>query len=199
MAKKISELTAITTIADNDLTPIVDTSETETKKMTALQIKNYAQGDLDTRLTTVETNGIIGATQYGGTIVTNLNTISKGGFYTALGTATGVPNSSYSWFITHQNSNTGTLSATQRAVAYSTDLIVYERVMQSSTWGAWENVNAGWLSLNRCTFTYTSFASATYTAVIGTSIDLTGVLSVGMKIRLIQSSTTKYGIITAIS
>ena len=55
MAKKISELTAITTIADNDLTPIVDTSETETKKMTALQIKNYAQGDLDTRLTTVET------------------------------------------------------------------------------------------------------------------------------------------------
>ena len=26
MAKKISELTAITTIADNDLTPIVDTS-----------------------------------------------------------------------------------------------------------------------------------------------------------------------------
>ena len=50
MAKKISELTAITTIADDDLTPIVDTSETETKKMTALQIKNYAQGDLDIRL-----------------------------------------------------------------------------------------------------------------------------------------------------
>src|SRR5574344_1760935 len=55
MAKKISELTAITTIADNDLTPIVDTSETETKKMTALQIKNYAQGDLNTRLTTLTT------------------------------------------------------------------------------------------------------------------------------------------------
>lgn len=93
----------------------------------------------DDRLIAVETNYVGGNTQYGGTIVTNLNTISKGGFYTALGTATGVPNSSYSWFVTHQNSNTGTVSATQRAVAYSTDLIVYERVMQSSTWGAWVN------------------------------------------------------------
>ena len=139
MAKKISELTAITTIADNDLTPIVDTSETETKKMTALQMKNYAQGDLNTRLTTVETNGVIGATQYGGTLVTNFNTINKNGFYTGLGTATGVPDTNYSWFVTHQNSNTGTVSATQKAVAFSTSLIIYERTKISGTWGAWIN------------------------------------------------------------
>lgn len=85
------------------------------------------------------TQFILDKSKFGGKVINNLNTIVRNGKYTALGTATGVPNSSYSWFITHQNSNTGTLSATQRAVAYSTSLIIYERVMQSSTWGAWVN------------------------------------------------------------
>ena len=41
--KKISELTAITTIASDDELPVVDKSEDETKKVTPEQIKTYAQ------------------------------------------------------------------------------------------------------------------------------------------------------------
>ena len=84
MAKKISELTAITTIADNDLTPIVDTSETETKKMTASQMKTYAQNgvvltaDIKDNLTSTDTNKPLSANQ--GKVlndkITNLKTYS---------------------------------------------------------------------------------------------------------------------------
>src|SRR5574344_2926375 len=81
--------------------------------------------------------GIFGDTQYGGTITSDFNTITKNGYYTGYGTATGAPNSSYSWFVLHQNSNAGTVSATQRAVAYNSIPIIYERVKTSSTWGAW--------------------------------------------------------------
>lgn len=80
---------------------------------------------------------INGDTNYGGTIVSNLNTIEKTGFYTSYGTATGAPSTSYSWFIEHINSNAGTVSAYQRAVAYSTNVIIYERTKQSGTWGNW--------------------------------------------------------------
>ena len=83
--------------------------------------------------------GIFGDTQYGGSISSNFNTITKNGYYTGYGTATGAPNTSYSWFVHHQNSNTGTVSATQRAVAYKTNpLLIAERTKTSSTWGAWE-------------------------------------------------------------
>ena len=40
--KKISALTAISVIADNDVLPIVDVSATETKKATVTQIKELA-------------------------------------------------------------------------------------------------------------------------------------------------------------
>lgn len=75
--------------------------------------------------------------QYGGIVSDNLNTISVSGFYTCYGTATGAPSTSYSWFVQHINSNVGTSYATQRAIAYSTDLIVAERKKISGTWGAW--------------------------------------------------------------
>jgi hypothetical protein len=84
---------------------------------------------------------ILDKSKFGGKVITNANTITRNGFYTAFGTATGVPNSSYSWFITHQNSNAGTASAYQRAIAYSTDLIIYERTKVSGTWGNWVNRN----------------------------------------------------------
>lgn len=48
---------------------------------------------------------------YGGSIITDLNMPISSGCYTALGTASNVPNSSYSWFIDHINSNTGNVSA----------------------------------------------------------------------------------------
>ena len=72
-----------------------------------------------------------------GTVVTNLDTITKTGFYTCYGNATGVPDEDYSWFVLHQNSNVGTVSATQRAIAYNTGIIIYERSKQASTWGSW--------------------------------------------------------------
>ena len=74
---------------------------------------------------------------YGGSIITDLNMPISSGCYTALGTASNVPNSSYSWFIDHINSNTGNVSAYQRAVAYSTTLIIFERTKINSVWGDW--------------------------------------------------------------
>ena len=87
----------------------------------------------------VETTGKdAGDTIYGGSISSNLNTITKSGFYTCYGTAVGAPNSTYSWFVLHENSNTGITSATQTATAYSTDIQKYVRIKIGSTWGDWE-------------------------------------------------------------
>ena len=86
-----------------------------------------------------------GNTVYGGTIVTDLNVIAHGGFFTATGSATGVPNSSYSWFVLHQNSNAGTVYAQQTAYAYnSASIICYERVKSASTWGNWILRGSAW-------------------------------------------------------
>jgi len=84
---------------------------------------------------------IKGNTSYGGTLTDDLNSLSKNGFYTCFGTATGAPNTDYSWHVTHQNSNTGTVYATQRAVAFSPSLIVYERTKTGSAWNAWTNLD----------------------------------------------------------
>ena len=125
MDNKISALTEATILADEDLVAIVQglPSSPIKKKMT---IANFLK-----RI-------ISGSTEYGGTILTNINTINKGGFYTCYGTATGVPDTGYSWFIIHQNSNAGTVSATQIAIAYNAgEPIIYERVKMASTWGNW--------------------------------------------------------------
>lgn len=79
-------------------------------------------------------NLIGGNTVYGGIIIDNLNNITKNGFYTCYGTAVGAPNSSYSWFVIHQNSNAGTTSATQRCTAYGDNSIVYERKKVDGIW-----------------------------------------------------------------
>jgi hypothetical protein len=93
-------------------------------------------------ITTILANGIIGATQYGGTISTNIDTIIKSGFYTCTPQTTGLSAEmialNLNWFIFHQNSNAGTVYGTQRAVAYtSDDLIIYERVKSNNVWGNW--------------------------------------------------------------
>lgn len=80
-------------------------------------------------------------TIYGGISVTdNLNNLSFSGFYTAYGTATGVPSSSYSWFIIHENSNVGVVSASQVAISYNSTPMVYVRTKLTSTWGAWKQI-----------------------------------------------------------
>lgn len=79
-------------------------------------------------------NLVGGNTAYGGTIVDNLNNITKNGFYTCYGTAIGAPNTSFSWFVIHQNSNAGTTSATQRCTAYGDNSIVYERKKVDGVW-----------------------------------------------------------------
>src|SRR5574344_1481438 len=144
--------------------------------------------------------GIFGDTQYGGTITSNFNTITKNGYYTGYGTATGAPNTSYSWFVHHQNSNAGTVSATPRAVAYTTgEPIIMERVKQSSTWGNWYNpLQSGWNYVNG-TFTYSSYDSTTKTGVVNSNLDLTSYLSVGMKVKFTQNSAIKYAFTTAIT
>lgn len=81
---------------------------------------------------------VAGATDYGGTIATDLDGLTHTGFYTCLGTAAGAPNTSYSWFVLHTNSNAGTLYALQTAIAYNSGAIIcYERVKAAGTWGSW--------------------------------------------------------------
>ena len=70
-------------------------------------------------------------------LVTDLNTIQRSGKYTAYGTAANVPNSSYSWFVDHINSSIGTQNAYQKAVAYNSTIIIYERTLISNVWGSW--------------------------------------------------------------
>lgn len=81
---------------------------------------------------------VMGNTIYGGTIADNLNTIVKSGFYTCYGSSIGAPGTTTSWFVIHQNSNAGTITASQRATAFSTELIVYERTKISNTWQPWK-------------------------------------------------------------
>lgn len=90
---------------------------------------------------------IKGDTIYGGTIANNLNTIAKTGFYTCYGTAAGVPNGDYSWFVIHENSNAGTVFAKQTATAFlRTSIITYVRVKNADGWGAWLLQGSGGLS-----------------------------------------------------
>ena len=99
---------------------------------------NLLAAGSDKKLTAKLTDNVIfGTSNYGGSVVTNLNTITKNGFYTCLGTATGAPSTSYSWFMTHQNSNADAVTATQRAVAVNSTPVVYERVKVAGTWGDW--------------------------------------------------------------
>ena len=81
-----------------------------------------------------------GLNEYGSYgIVTNIDTITKTGFYTCDVGATGVPDAYEKWFVMHQNSNAGTVYATQRAVMFNGDsLVSYERY-KDTTWGAWVN------------------------------------------------------------
>ena len=164
--EKISELDPVTSLEDTDLVPVVTDLDTtpKSKKITWTSLKSLLAAlfqTLGNKVTSFQTTPdnthypseklvkdqldlkIGGDTSYGGTVVTNLDTITKNGFYTCYGNATGVPNEDYSWFVLHQNSNVGTVSATQRAIAYlAGNPLIYERVKISSTWGAWYSPNS---------------------------------------------------------
>lgn len=47
MSKRISELTALTTVAENDLLPVVDVSASETKKVTKQDLLKEIQQEVD--------------------------------------------------------------------------------------------------------------------------------------------------------
>lgn len=118
---------------------------------------------------------IYGDNAYGSTLATDFNAITKSGFYTGYGTATGAPDSNFSWFVLHQNSAVGSVSEYQRATAFSTQLIVMERTKIASTWGSWTPRNMG---RDILTVTITS-ADVTLTAnqCLATTIVLSGVLT----------------------
>src|SRR5574344_348396 len=59
-------------------------------------------------------------------------------------------------------------------------------------------LQSGWININAI-WTYSSWNAITKNGVINSNIDLTSSLSTGMKIKLTQSSITKYGVITALS
>lgn len=152
--QRINDVDTITTISGTDRilvnTDVVNNVLEQIEKddfvadIVSTDTNNLIEIGTDNKLfSELPSEAIFGDTIYGGTIVTDLNTINKNGFYTCYGTATGVPSSSYSWFVIHQNSNAGTASATQRAVAYNSTPIIYERVKTSSTWGAWTLQGSG--------------------------------------------------------
>ena len=97
-------------------------------------------GKLIKNSTVVLSNLIYGNTVYGGSVIDDLDAIVKDGFYTCYGTAVGCPSVAYLWFILHQNSNVGTLSAVQTAIAYDTTDIEYKRTKIANTWGLWIRV-----------------------------------------------------------
>lgn len=92
-------------------------------------------GDQTGATTKIKLQQQLDLTQYGGTLVTDLDAITISGPYTCYGTATGVPSADYSWFVQHTNSNVGTNYAYQKAIAYTTDgIVAYERRKISGTW-----------------------------------------------------------------
>jgi len=74
--------------------------------------------------------------QYGGIVAEDLNILAVSGFYTCYGTATGSPFTDSSAFVLHFNSNVGTVSAYQKAVAYTDGRVLY-RFKRASTWTSW--------------------------------------------------------------
>jgi len=97
---------------------------------------------------------------YGAKLTDNVNTLVMTGPYRALGTATGVPDNTESWHIWHDNDYSGTASAYQGAVGYTTGRKFY-RLKAASTWGAWTNE---WLRSHGVGSVYETTASDESTA-----------------------------------
>lgn len=107
---------------------------------------NKIKTDLDalnTNIGKIETNGIIGDNEFGAILVTNLNTITKCGFYQCSTSATGVPPSvptNTKWLVLHENNTTSeTDYKYQRAVAMAPSIspISYERTNVAG-WNDWK-------------------------------------------------------------
>ena len=187
-----------------------DLSEDLTSLETALNSLTSRVTNSEEHITTIETNGIIGTTQYGGTLVNDLNDIIKSGFYTCYTGAAGLNAEmlalAVSWYILHQNSNVGTGGAYQRCIAYiAGETVIYERIKIASVWGDFTlkpkrseiiNLQNGWNSAGE-TWTYSSIDDPT--GVITISGDKTTKYSLGMRIKFTNGGNTIYGIITKIS
>ena len=179
---------------------------------------NKIKDDLDAikiNIDYIETNGIIGTTEFGAITVTDLNAISKCGFYECNNSATGVPPvvvGSSKWLVLHQNNNTsGTDNKYQRATALAPDAITYERTSVAG-WNNWklvpndarittaetdiDNLQTGWNPAGE-TWTYASVDDPTGNITI--SGDKTTKYSLGMRIKFTNGGNTIFGIVTKIA
>ena len=147
--KRLGDNTEIGTITGADFIPIISGIDDYNAEVDDLATY-YTIPTIKTNIANLDIYKIGGDTIYGGTISTNLDTITKSGFYTCYGTATGVPSSSYSWYVIHQNSNAGTVSATQRAVAFNNELIIFERTKVLSSWGQWISTQQNIIQWGTC-------------------------------------------------
>lgn len=77
---------------------------------------------------------IYGSTQYGNNVATNLNTITKSGFYSCVSSATGVPTNSYDWLVFHIADGANMY---QFACAVNSTIVAYERIYINNTWEDW--------------------------------------------------------------
>ena len=103
--KKISELDPVTSLEDTDLVPVVTDLDTTPKsnKITWASLKSFLIG---------------GDTSYGGTVVTNLNTITKTGFYTCYGNSNRCSRRRLFLVCITSKFKCRYSNATQRAIAY---------------------------------------------------------------------------------
>jgi hypothetical protein len=102
---------------------------------------------------------------------------------------------------------TGTILATGTgAVVYQTSPTITTPTITTPTITtpsisdpSFSGIVTGWVTLS-ATLTYSSFDVATDTGIMNTSVDLSGVISTGMKFRISQSTGgTKYFYVTAVS
>jgi hypothetical protein len=75
----------------------------------------------------------------------------------------------------------------------ATDLNEIKDAFNNYVMGGWYTGKTG------TTYSYVSWNATTKVGVVSTNQDTTTLLSVGMKVRFVQSAVTKYGIITAIT
>lgn len=118
------------------LTAQIDSTLSTQEKVRVTKHNELVKDIIDSMFNKISDNGVIfGNTPEGTTQVSDVNKIEKSGFYSCDSNAAGAPNSSYNWFILHQQVGK---TATQRAIAVNNKMIVYERVNMNDSWSDWQ-------------------------------------------------------------
>jgi hypothetical protein len=174
----------------SQLLALGETSATnDTTLQTNINTEATARANADTIL---QNQKVGGNTNYGGTDVDNLNTLTKSGFYTCYNNATGVPNTGTgSFFVIHTNSNVGVGYAMQIAMAYNVNN-VFVRKKYSSTWGGWYEQTANTLTQTLSNKTLASPNVTTALNFNGHALGTAGGLESIVSISLGTNSYIKY-------